>query len=176
MTDNISESDSDETTPHQSSNSVLYETGPSLRPAIVKFILAVISGACIVAYLLTHPQLFGSQQNTEIGTYVVILVIVILLIRYAVRIYMLKQYRYLITNDGVRWEYSLFYKTQSRELPFNKIRGYEFQQDRIQSFFGFGTISLLSGGTNQSLGFIRFENIAASDDVQSIIRENINDE
>lgn len=173
MTNDITSSDDSVAQP--TSETVLYETGPSLRPAIVKLGLAVVAGASVIIYFLTHPQLLGSQQNTEIGTYVLVLIVLILLVRYAVRIYLLKRYRYTVTEDGVRWDYSLFYKSRSRELPFAKIRGHEFRQDRIQSIFGFGTVSILSGGTNQSLGFIRFENIADPGEIQSIIRDQIND-
>lgn len=172
MTNNTASAD-DSAAP-TTSKTVLYETRPSFRPAVVKLSLAVVAGASVIIYLLTYPRVLGSQQNTEIGTYVLVLVVLLLLVRYAVRIYLLKRYRYTVTEEGVRWEYSLFYKTRSRELPFTKIRGHEFRQDRIQSLFGFGTVSILSGGTNHSLGFIRFENVADPGEIQSTIRDQIN--
>jgi uncharacterized membrane protein YdbT with pleckstrin-like domain len=175
MNDETSGTTTDASSADQSAQTILYETGPSLRPAIVKLGVALVIGVVITAYLLTHPQLFGTQQNTQIGTYVVVLVVLVLVVRYVVRMYMLKRYQYTITEDGIRWEYSVFRKTRSRELPFNKIRGYEYQQDRVESLFGFGTISLLSGGTNRSLGFVRFENIASPQYIRSIIREQINE-
>ncbi|MFB6124318.1 MAG: PH domain-containing protein [Haloferacaceae archaeon] len=155
------------------SSGVLYETGPSLRPAVVKLAVALVVGALVEAYVLTHPRLLDSRQYTEVGAYVVGLVVLLLLVRYAVRVYLLKRYRYTITDDAVRWEYSLFYKTRSRELPFSKIRGHEFRQDRIQSLLGFGSVSFLSGGTNESLGFLTFENVADPETVRAVVRDHL---
>jgi membrane protein YdbS with pleckstrin-like domain len=154
---------------------VLYETGPSLRPAVVKLSAVLVAAVVVVGYVLTHPELFGSQQNTEIGAYVVAFVALVVLVRYAFRVYLLKRYRYTVTDDAVRWEYSLLYKTRSRELPFSKIRGHEFRQDRVESVLGFGTVAFLSGGTNQSLGFLTFENVANPDRVRETVREQLDD-
>jgi uncharacterized membrane protein YdbT with pleckstrin-like domain len=159
----------------QRGSRVLYETGPSLRPAVVKLGIALVVGAVVVGYVLTNPGLFGSRQNAEIGAYVVALVALVVLVRYAIRVYLLKRYRYTVTDDAVRWEYSLLYKTQSRELPFSKIRGHEFRQDRIESILGFGTVAFLSGGTNQSLGFLTFESVANPDEVREKVRERLDD-
>jgi uncharacterized membrane protein YdbT with pleckstrin-like domain len=172
------ESTADESTTvrrDQRGSRVLYETGPSLRPAVVKLGIALVVGVVVVGYVLTNPGLFGSQQNAEIGAYVVTLIALLVLVRYAIRAYLLKRYRYTVTDDAVRWEYSLLYKTQSRELPFSKIRGHEFRQDRIESILGFGTVAFLSGGTNQSLGFLTFENVANPDEVRETVRERLDD-
>ncbi|MFC6990011.1 PH domain-containing protein [Haloplanus sp. GCM10025708] len=173
MTDESTDPTADVSPPDRPATDVLYETGPSLRPAVVKPALALVVGVLVEAYVLTHPRLFGSRQYTEIGAYVVGLVVLVLLVRYAVRVYLLKRYRYTITDDAVRWEYSLFYKTRSRELPFSKIRGHEFRQDRIQSVLGFGSVSFLSGGTNRSLGFLTFENVADPEEVQSVVKSRL---
>lgn len=154
---------------------ILYESGPSLRPAVVKLGAVLTVAVVVIAYVLTHPNLFGSRQNSEIGAYVVALVALVVLVRYAFQVYLLKRYRYTVTDEAVRWEYSLLYKTRSRELPFSKIRGHEYRQDRIESLLGFGTIAFLSGGTNQSLGFLAFENVANPDEVRKTVREQIDD-
>ena len=181
MSDTTSTSTADEpvSEDHESSGRagerVLYETGPSLRPAVTKLGVALGVAVALVAYVLSNPGLFGSQQNSEIGAYVVALVALVVLVRYAFRVYLLKRYRYTVTDEAVRWEYSLLYKTRSRELPFSKIRGHEFRQDRIESLLGFGTVAFLSGGTNQSLGFLTFENVANPDRVRETVRERLDD-
>ncbi|WP_143704836.1 PH domain-containing protein [Haloquadratum walsbyi] len=47
----------------------------------------------------------------------------------------------------------------SRKAPIDELRGFEYSQDSIQTLLGYGSIRLLTGGTNQSLGFLVFENL-----------------
>lgn len=167
--------DDEEPPTNSPETNVLYRTGPSLRPAVVKLGAALFVGVVVVGYVLANPQFLGSRQNSEIASYVVALLAVLLLARYAIRVYLLNRYEYTVTERGVRWEYSLFHKTRSRELPFAKIRGHELRQDRIQALLGFGTVAFLSGGTNQSLGFVRLENVADPDKVRRLVREQLAD-
>jgi uncharacterized membrane protein YdbT with pleckstrin-like domain len=176
MSDEISTPTTHESTPHDgASDRILYETGPSIRPAVVKLGAVLVVAVAVVGYVLTNPGLFGSRQNAEIGAYVVVLVALVVLASYAFRVYLLKRYRYTVTDEAVRWEYSLLFKTRSRELPFSKIRGHEFRQDRVESLLGFGTVAFLSGGTNQSLGFLTFENVANPDRIRKTVREQLDD-
>jgi uncharacterized membrane protein YdbT with pleckstrin-like domain len=155
---------------------VLFTTGPSARPAGVKLVAAVVVGLLVEAYLFTHPTLLGSPEATRIGIYIVSLVALIVIARLVVRVYLLTRYRYTITDEVLRWEYSLFYRSRSRELPLSKLRGHESSRGRVQSALGFGTVRFLTGGTNRSLGFLAFEHVTDPEHVRDVVRRQIRED
>lgn len=152
----------------------VFETRPSLKPTGIKLGVLLVVGLVAEGVILSNPRLLGDPGLTEIAGYVVGILLVAVLGRYAVRLYLLKRLRYTITDESLRWEYSLLYRTRSRELPFEKLRGHEFSQGRIQSILGYGTIEFLTGGTNHSLGFLSFEHVVDPDHVREIVRARLN--
>jgi uncharacterized membrane protein YdbT with pleckstrin-like domain len=163
-------------TPDDREERVLFTTGPSARPAGVKLAVAVVVGLLVEAYLFTHPTLLGSREATRIGVYLVSLVALLVVARLVVRVYLLTRYRYTITDEVLRWEYSLFYRARSRELPLSQLRGHEASRGRVQSALGFGTVRFLTGGTNRSLGFLEFEHVADPEGVREVVRRQIGEE
>jgi uncharacterized membrane protein YdbT with pleckstrin-like domain len=155
---------------------VLFTTGPSARPAAVKLAAAIGVGLLVEAYLFTNPTLLGSPEATRIGIYLLSLVALIVVARLVVRVYLLTRYRYTITDEVLRWEYSLFYRARSRELPLSQLRGHESSRGRVQSALGFGTVRFLTGGTNRSLGFLEFEHVADPEGVREVVRRQIGEE
>jgi uncharacterized membrane protein YdbT with pleckstrin-like domain len=174
-TDANTRTDTDTDPHHRDSTTVLFETGPSAKPVAVKLGVVAISGAIILGYLLMSPESLGNPETTRIATYVVAIIGLLIVLRYVIRIYLLKRYRYRITEDAIQWTYTLLYRTRARELPFSQLRGYDYTQDRIQTLLGFGTVEFLTGGTNQSLGFLAYENVAQPEEIRHIIREQMQD-
>lgn len=56
-------------------------------------------------------------------------------------------------------------------MPIRQLRGHEHSQSRIQTLLGYGTIRMLTGGTNQSLGFVEFEDLPDPELVRQYIRQ-----
>lgn len=98
---------------------------------------------------------------------------ILLLGKTTMKIYILTRTRYQVTDDAVRMRYNILYKNKNRHLPLAKLRGYEVQQNRFQALFSLGTISFLSGGSNQSLGFVRFEDISDYEAITDTIEKKI---
>jgi|GEM_PF-5703900 len=67
--------------------------------------------------------------------------------------------KYTLTETGIRYEFTLWFRHRSREIPFARVRGHELRQDRIQRLFRVGSVSILTGGTNASLRFVEFSNV-----------------
>lgn len=149
---------------------VRFSTGPSPRPTAVKLGVAVVVGLLIEAILFANPELLGSPEATRIGIYIVSLVALLVVARLLLRVYLLTRYRYVVTDDAIRWEYTLLYRSRARELPLSELRGHETTRSRVQSLLGFGTVRFLTGGTNRSLGFLAFENVAKPERIRELVR------
>lgn len=155
------------------SDDVIIETTPTIRPVLIWFGIATVLGATILLLLLSTPTLLGEPQLTEIVFWIVLLVFVAYLLRFALKMFILTRTRYVVTDDDIRREFALLYRRNARELPMEKIRGIEYNQSRIQSLLGYGTLSFLAGGTNQSLGFVEFEHLKQPNETRERIREQI---
>lgn len=152
---------------------VVFETAPTIRPVLVWFAVVFVIGAVVLSWLVASPEAFGDRQLTEIVFWVVFLVVAAFLLRYVWRMFVLTRTRYVVTNDDIRREFELLYRRHARELPMEKIRGMDFNQGRIQSVLGYGTLSFLAGGTNQSLGFVEFEHLVHPHETRDRLRELI---
>lgn len=49
--------------------------------------------------------------------------------------------------------------SSSRKIPISQLRGYEYSQNRVQAFFAFGDVQVLTGDTSLSQRFVTFEDI-----------------
>lgn len=152
---------------------VVYQATPTIRPVLVWFALTLVVGGGFLGYLLARPELLGERQLTDIVFWVVFLLVAATLLRFAVKMFILTRTRYMVTTDDIRREYELVYRRHAREIPIEKVRGMEFEQGRIQSLLGFGTLSFLAGGTNQSLGFVEFEHLPQPHSARDTIRDTI---
>ena len=149
---------------------VVFETTPTIRVTLIWFGITVVIGGGILLYFIANPELFGEKQLTDIVFWVIFLLFAAILLRFGIKMFILTRTNYVVTTDDIRREYELVYRRHARELPIEKIRGIEFDQSRIQSLLGFGTLSFLAGGTDQSLGFVEFENLKQPHEARDRIR------
>ncbi|WP_318569615.1 PH domain-containing protein [Salinigranum marinum] len=157
----------------QGASGVLFVTNPSAKPTAVKLGLTALVGLAVVGYLLSRPDLLGGPEATQIGVYVVAFVFVVAVARLLVRVYLLTRFRYVVTEDALRREYSLLYSSKSRELPLEKVRGYERTQSRVQTALNVGTVGFLTAADARGIGFLAFENVPESERVQALIRRHV---
>lgn len=152
---------------------VVYQATPTIRPVLIWFTVVLVIGGGILGYLLANPTIFGDEKLTDIVFWVVFLLVAVTLLRFAVSMFILTRTRYMVTSDDIRREYELVFRRHAREIPIEKVRGMEFNQSRIQSLLGYGTLSFLAGGTNQSLGFVEFEHLPQPHSARDTIRDTI---
>lgn len=150
---------------------VILETTPTIKPTLIAAGLTILVGLAVELYLLGNPQTVGGRDTMEILLYVIGALLVLALFRFLVRMLILERTTYQITTDTVRREYRLLYRLEAREIPLERLRAHELSKSRIQSLLGYGTIQFLTGGTNESLGFIQFENVVNPQEIQSKVRE-----
>lgn len=159
-----------EETRHVYAPEEVFETTPTIRPVLVWAGLTLFIGGAILAFIYANPTLLGDPRLTEIFYWAILLLVIATILRFAVKMFILTRTEYVVTPDDIRREYELLYRRKARELPLEKIRGIEYSQNRIQSLMGYGTLSFLAGGTNQSLGFVEFENLRDPDVARRRIR------
>lgn len=166
------QAEEDDVTHVDSERNSLLTTTPTLRPTLLLMGLTALIGIIIGGYLSTNPTLVaGDSELTGLLWNVTLLFIILILVRLMVRLLILTRTTYSIRDDALNREFTLLLSHKNREVPIQEVRGLELTQSRIQRIFGFGTIRLLTGGTNQSLGFVKFEDIPNPKEVQSNIRE-----
>lgn len=153
-----------------SSTDVQYETTATIRPVLLTLAAVVVGGLAVVGSIATNPALLGGAQIADIVGSAILVLTSVVAIRLLIKAAVLSRTTYTITDDAFRREYELLYRTRSRVVPVAKLRGHEFSQGRLQSLLGYGTIRLLTAGTNRSLGFIEFEHLDDPDRAREEIR------
>lgn len=151
----------------------LIETTPTIRPELIWFGTIFVIATVVLSYFTVYPTAFGDRELTQIVFWVLFLIFGAVLLRFAVKMFILTRTRYIVTREDIRREFEFLYRRHSRELPMEKIRGIQFNQSRIQNLLGYGTLSFLAGGTNQSLGFVEFEHLREPDRTRERIRDLI---
>lgn len=153
-----------------STSEVLYETSPTVKPLLgVMATVAVVAGA-IAGFIAANPGMFGDAGFATIALNAVLLLAAIVLIRLGVRVLVLRRTTYTIRSDGFESAFSLAYKRNERTIPVGQLRGQELNRGRYQTIFNCATVSLLTGGTNASIGFVEFEYVPDPSAVQERIR------
>lgn len=148
-----------------------FETTPALKPTLLLIALTLFVGTVTVGYLVANPEtVAGDPGLTELVWNAVGVLVVLLLVRLVLRLYLLSRTTYVVDSDAVRREFSLLYRHESREVPLAQLRGHEFSQSRVQRLLGFGTVRMLTGGTNRSLGFVEFEDLPRPTRVRDLLR------
>lgn len=145
---------------------------PSVRPPLLSMLLLVIVGLVLVAGIGAVDV--GSDLQSTL-TWVLALLVVVLLVRSAARVLVLTRTRYVVTPTQLRREFEMLYRKRVREVPLTQLRGIELRRGTIQTFFGFGDLQFLTAGTNQSLGFLSFDQIPDPDEVRDEIRDIVDD-
>lgn len=152
------------------------KTTPTIKPPVLLLMLTIGVTALVEGILLFNPQLLGGPNITEIATWVVAIVSLLIVLRLGIWIFILRRTVYTITDTELRREYQLFMRHQAREIPLHRLRGIELDRGRIQTLLGYGDIRFLTGGTNQSLGFLTFQNVDSPEQLRDEIRTAIIDQ
>lgn len=147
-----------------------YETRPTIKPPVIWAGITVLIGGVLA--LATLLNVFGLEdQGVATALSLGIMAITGLLVaRHFVTIFLLTRTTYTVTQTELRHEFSLWLQTKSREIPMDQVRGHEFEQNAIQRAFGVGSISVLTGGTNSSLGYVTFKDVPHPREVNDQIR------
>jgi len=149
-----------------SDTDVIYSTHPTIRPPLLWMSATILAGGSVALVLLQDLIGLTDPQVATIGGLVVAFTTLIVVVRLLVTIYILRKTKYIITETGVKREFSLWFRRWHREVPFSQIRAYEFDQNRIQRFFGVSTVPVLTGGTNASLGFVGLKNVPDPEEIE----------
>lgn len=168
-----SDAESRAASPEQSDEETRHRTRPTIRPQLVWIVITALLGGGIALALFANVLGLEDRQLSIIGGMAVLFVVVAVIGRLLVQIYVLRRTSYTVTSSAVRYEFSLWFRTRSREVPRSEIRACQLERDRVQELFGVGTVTVLTGGTNASLGFVEFSNVPNSEAVRDEIREQI---
>ena len=160
-----------DTTTRETDASVTERTAhPTIKPTLILFALTVALSAILIGAIATNPDLLGDENLADIAIWIVVFVTLLVVLRLLVKIFVLRRTRYKISSTELQREYTLFYRRHAREIPMHRLRGLELDQGRIQTLLGYGDVRFLTGGTNQSLGFLSFENLDNPDEIRDEIR------
>lgn len=162
-----------EETRERPTTETIVEATPSTKPLTVRLGLTFVLGFLVIVTIRQNVQWFGSLQVAEIAANLALLLTAIACVRLLVKLYILTRTRYVVTTTGVRREYTLLYRTWSRELPLTMIRGHELTRSRIETFFGVGTVEFLSGSVSGSIGHLRFSALPNPDKVRSAVQDQL---
>lgn len=147
------------------------ETTPSTKPTIAKLGGTFLGGLLAVGIVASRPDLFGGPRVAEIVGNLLLLLTGIGVVRLLVQWYVLTRTRYVVSPEGVRREYTLLYRTWSRELPLSMIRSHELSRTRLQTLFGVGTVEFLSGSVAGSIGHVEFDHLPDPTGIREAVRE-----
>lgn len=130
-------------------------THPTLRPTLIWLGIVTVLGVAVTVTLGTTPGVVGGPETANVAIQAVGLLTVLGILRFLIRLYVLKQTEYVVDADTITRKYELFFRTCQRTVPISKVRSHELRQSRVQKLLGYGTISL-----NQGLGAIELENVS----------------
>jgi hypothetical protein len=146
------------------------DTVPSTMLAKLWLLFTLLVGLPLTGYLLTVEDAFGTEGFGGVAGVFVGILTLIGVVRYVVKWLVLRRTSYVVTDDAVRRQYELFYKTYSRELPLEMLRSIELSMSRSETMLGFGTVKFLSVGSNRSMGYVEFEAVQEPEDVRDLVR------
>lgn len=139
---------------------VILETKPTVKPPAILLALVIVVGVVIILFLSNSPFVFLEDGTiNQLLTGAVGVLTLLISIRLIIDIIILRRTSYIIRTDSLERETDMIFRYKSRKAPVDQLRGFEYSQNVIQLLLGVGSIQLLTAGTNQSLGFIVFENL-----------------
>lgn len=143
-------------------------TTPTVKPVLLRLAVTLGVGLGIIAIIFLNPTLFGTTEVTNIALIIAQILVVIAIVRLLVKLIVLRNTEYVLTDRAVRREYQLLARSKSREVPYDLVRSHERNQGRIEYILDVGSISL-----NQGLGDLTLESLRDHEDVYEIIREEV---
>ena len=149
---------------------IILQTDPTLRPTLILMLTVILIAGVLIGLTNTVIlSLVGNETVTELITAVILILMFLILIRLIIRIIVLRQTSYIIRPNSLERETDLIFQYKSRKAPVDELRGFEYSQNTFQRLLGYGSIRLLTGGTDQSLGFIIFEDVASPDQAREYL-------
>lgn len=142
------------------------EVSPTTRPATVLLVLSLVVLFAVAG--LASQAVSGGALDVVLA--IVGLLLLLTVVRYGIRIYVLTRTTYRLTDEYVGREFSMLYQHRSRELPLNQLRGIEMNRGRVQTLLGYGDLTFLTAGPNRSLGFVQFESIPEPEEWRERVR------
>ena len=142
----------------------LVEVSPSTRPVLIKLlVVAVATAAVSVAVALGLESRSGAALVAGLGA--------ILLLRYLVHAYILRQTTYTITTENVVRSYTFLLKQSKEVLPLSQVRGHEVTKTRSEALLGFGTVRIRAASGNRGVGFISFAHVPHPETISQRLTE-----
>ena len=141
---------------------------PTVRPTLVWLVIVGLGGGALTGLVVSSPELFGGPTQANVVGNAVLLLTGIGVVRFLIRVYVLRRTEYVVDERSLIRRYSLLLRTWRREVPLTMVRSHQLEQGRIQKLLGYGTISV-----NEGLGDIRFENVRDPDDLNEVIAEQV---
>lgn len=146
---------------------------PTVRPPLILAGITLLVGGIISMSLYANPRSLGGVA--EPASRVVTIITVIATLGFLWKMYLLRRTEYRLRPEMIERRYDFLYRKRHRKLPIQRVRGYELDQGRIEGLLGYGTVVFLSGGTNQSLGFLEFESVPDPQRVRQFVDERLDD-
>jgi len=137
---------------------------PTIKPTLVALGITILGLVVAIALILSNAQSLGGQNTAEVAVQVVGVLGILIILRFAIRIFVLTRTTYEVDEERIQRKYSLFLRTKVREVPIEMIRSSQLQQNRIQNLMGYGDIKV-----NEDLGAINIENVSDPHQIQSLI-------
>lgn len=139
---------------------VIMEASPTLKPPAILLGIVMVVAVVLVVYLTNAPAiLFDDRTINQLLSGAVGVLALLISIRLLIDIVILRRTTYIIRTESLERETDMIFRYTSRKAPVAQLRGFEYSQNLIQLLLNVGSIQLLTAGTNQSLGFIVFENL-----------------
>jgi uncharacterized membrane protein YdbT with pleckstrin-like domain len=157
-------------------DNVILQTSPTLRPTLILMVTVILIAGVLIG--LTNTVIFDLIENQtiiEIISAAILVLMVLALIRLIIRTIVLRRTSYIIRPNTLERETDLIHQYTSRKAPVDELRGFEYSQNAFQRLLGYGSVRLLTGGTDQSLGFIVFKDLARPDQTRTYLDNLISD-
>lgn len=141
---------------------------PTIAPTLIYLGLVVVLGGAATAYVVTNPDLVGGSEEANVVGNVLLALTVIGVLRYLLRVYVLRRTEYVVDERSLVRRYELLLRTWRREVPLTMVRSHQLRQGRIEKLLGYGTISV-----NNGLGDLSFVNVPDPQDVNEMVAEQV---
>jgi hypothetical protein len=141
---------------------------PTVRPTLVWLAVVLLGGGILTALVVGNPEVFGGSDQANVVGNAVLLLTAIGVVRFLIRVYVLRQTEYVVDERSLIRRYTLLLRTWRREVPLSMVRSHQLEQGRIQKLLGYGTIAV-----NQGLGDLRFENVREPTELNEVIAEQV---
>ena len=93
------------------------QTNPTIRPVLVWMVITVALAAAVIGYISGNVEAVGGQEIANVLVQVVGAIAVLVLVRLAIKVFVLTRTEYLVDESRIRRQYSLLLRTWEREVP-----------------------------------------------------------